>query len=151
MLYLAISAALATDVLIIYDTTGGYTSTLKSALEGAGYTVDLSDTGETGWNGTNPSASSYDAVIHLNGTTYSMGMPAAGQSALVSYVQAGGGFIHNEWNAYEVDSANSMNLMEQITLLERTSGACGNRTYSLSTSHPVVANVSSSFSVSSAA
>jgi hypothetical protein len=146
----AAPVASATDVLIIYDTTGGSTPSLKTALEGAGYTVDLSAVAEDSWNGTNPSPSSYDAVIHLNGSTYSTEMPSAGQSALLNYVQGGGGFIHGEWNAYQIDDAGQMTAMTPITLLERTSGDNGTRTYTLSTSHPVVANVSSSFSLAPA-
>ena len=129
---LLLSTAFAASVLIIYDTTGGDTATLKTALEGEGHTVTYSSTSESSYNGSNPSPSSYDVVIHLNGTTYSSEMPSAGQAALLAYVSGGGGFIHGEWNAYQIDSRSEMSTMEPITLLKRTSGQCSTLTYTVS-------------------
>ena len=142
--------ASAQEVLLIYDVTGQCTPDLQTALTNAGMTVTLSDTSETAYNGTNPSPANFDAVIHLNGTTYNTEMPVAGQNALVDYVvNDGGGFIHTEWDAYEIDDRNRMLAMEPITILERTSGREGtNMQYNITasqSSHPVVENVPSTF------
>src|SRR5262245_26674172 len=67
------------NVLLIYDTINADTNSLTAALAGAGNTITLRATSETGYNGTNPSPAGFDAVIHLDGTTYSTPMPAAGQ------------------------------------------------------------------------
>ena len=89
----------AQSVLIVYDTASAQTPTLVNTLAGAGNTVTLSATPESTWNGTNPAPTGFSAVIHLNGTTYTSEMPIAGQTALVDYVFAGGGYIHHEWDA----------------------------------------------------
>jgi MYXO-CTERM domain-containing protein len=147
--------AQAQEVLLIYDTTGGCTPQLQTALQNAGYNVTLSATSESSYNGTNPSPANFDAVIHLNGTTFANEMPVAGQNALVDYVtNQGGGFIHAEWNAYQIDTTNQMAAMEPITLMTRT-GANGPQLSSYNidpafASHPVVANVPATFSFRSA-
>lgn len=142
--------ASAQSVLLIYDTTGSGTPALTSALTNAGYTVTLSDTAEFAYNGSNPSPSGFDAVIHLNGPTYSQAMPTSGRTALINYVQAGGGFIHAEWNAYEVDEAGTMSGFEDLTLFVRTGGGNGSGTVNVvaaQAGHPVLAGVPSTFSI----
>ena len=121
---IAAAAGHASDVLIIYDTTAAGTGALTGALEGAGFTVTLSDTDETGYDGSNPSPYDFQAVIHLNGTTYSTSMPTSGQQALVDYVNDGGGFISTEWNAYEREYS-TMETMSDLILLSRSSGREG--------------------------
>jgi len=150
---LAPAAASAASVLIIYDVTGNDTPTLQSALTSGGHSVTLSSVSESTWSGSSPSPWGFDVVIHLNGETYSSSMPVAGQNELVSYVQGGGGFIHFEWNAYQVGSGGGMAAMEPITLLERSDGDTINFTlYDVATeaSHPILANVPSSFALPTA-
>ncbi len=133
--------AAAASVLIIYDTLGEETPNLVTALQNAGHTVTLSSTPETGYTGTNPSPTPFQAVIHLNGTTYSTGMPVSGQAALVAYVQSGGGFIHAEWNAYEIAA---MSTMTDLTLFTRSSGAespIAISTVAGQAGHPVMAGI----------
>ncbi|MEC9397789.1 MAG: hypothetical protein VX475_09235, partial [Myxococcota bacterium] len=43
--------AQAQEVLLIYDTTGGCTPQLQTALQNAGYNVTLSATSESSYNG----------------------------------------------------------------------------------------------------
>ena len=95
--------ATAVNVLIIWDdaSTNANTVSLKNALAAAGHTVTLSSVSETAWDGTNPSLAGFKVVIHLDGTTYSTNMPTAGQTALLSFVQNGGGYIGSEWLACE--------------------------------------------------
>jgi hypothetical protein len=83
-------------------------------------------------------------VIHLNGDTYDNDMNTAGQQALVDFVAAGGGFLHQEWNAYTHDEAMKYQLLGDLTLLQR-SGAAAMDTWTWTVvpgleSHPVVAN-----------
>src|SRR5262249_26433660 len=100
----ATTATPSADVLIIYDVVNSYTNALKNALEAAGFNVALSATSETLYNGTNPYLTPYEAVIHLDGTTWPTPMPLAGQQALASYVQSGGAYIGSEWISYEASS-----------------------------------------------
>jgi hypothetical protein len=154
--FLALSATASTasaqQVLLIWDTNAGCTPQLKSALEAAGMTVTLSQTSEDAYNGANPSPNAFDAVIHLNGTTYDTDMPAAGQAALVNYVEnIGGGFIHTEWNAYELDRSAHMQAMTNLTLFVREDVSNGTGIYTVvpgQESHPVLDGLPATFDVS---
>ncbi|WP_188502561.1 HYR domain-containing protein, partial [Pontibacter amylolyticus] len=139
-------------VLLIWDEINTNTTNLKNALTAAGLDVVLSATSETGYDGTNPSLTGFDAVIHLNGTTYTAAMPAAGQTALLDFVvNKGGTYITNEWSAYEIGS---MALMRDILVLERTgNGFTGGVTYSVVASqvgHPILQDIPASFNLPSA-
>ena len=92
------------SVLIIWDdsATNTHTVALKTALGNAGFNVTMSNTSETSYDGTNPALSNFNAVIHLDGTTFGTRMPTNGQTALVSFVNTQGGlYIHNQWLSYE--------------------------------------------------
>ncbi len=146
--------ASAASVLIIYDTTGDGTPGMQAALAAAGHTVTLSSVPEQSYTGTNPAPTNFDVVIHLNGVSsaYLADMPASGQAALVSYVQNGGGFIHFEWNAYEIQSGR-MQGMTDLTLLQRTNGFTDTATVTTVASqagHPVMAGVPSSWTAAMA-
>jgi len=94
-----------TDVLIIYDDANAPgTTALRNALVAAGFNVALSTSSETLYTGNNPSLTTYEAVIHLDGTTYSTPMPTSGQQALANYVQNGGAYLGSEWLSYEAGS-----------------------------------------------
>ena len=150
---LAPSAASAVSVLIIYDVTGNDTPALQSALSSAGLTVTLSSVPEGSWTGSNPSPWGFDVVIHLDGETYDDEMPLSGQNELVSYVQSGGGFIHGEWNAYQIDDLGEMSAMEPLTLIQRSDGDTASFTLfdvAAQAGHPILANVPSSFAVPTA-
>ena len=144
------TAALAqADVLLIWDEYSADTMALETALISAGHSVTLSDTTETDYDGTNPSPTGFDVVVHLNGMTHATDMDTGGQNALVTFVQAGGGFIHTEWNAYEF-MYGRMAYMEDLTLFERDSGQEGSITVDVDpnqASHPVVANVPLQFTL----
>jgi hypothetical protein len=142
----------ALDVLIIYDDSPTNTNTLslKAALIAEGHSVTISSVTETSWNNTNPSLNGFDCVIHLNGTTYNAEMPTAGQTALVDFVDDGGLFISLEWNAYQYDTQNELQSMEDLILLQRTSGQTVSLTYtevSAQSTHPILVGVPSSFTL----
>jgi hypothetical protein len=88
-------------VLILADVDGPSTNTLANSVSKAGYQVTLRPAPENTWNGTNPALTGFDAVIHLDGVTWSSPLPAAGQTALTSFVQNGGGYIGVQWIGYE--------------------------------------------------
>ncbi len=139
----------ASSVLLIWDDMSAGTLALKSALETAGLTVTLSATSETNYTGSNPSPVGFDAVIHLNGSTFTDDMPLAGQNALVSYVQSGGTFIGSEWNTYELDNGRMAN-MRDLILFDTTASGIGTITYTnvpAASGHPVLTGVPASFSV----
>jgi len=136
------------DVLLIWDENNTPTASLQTSLENAGLTVALSDTNESLYDGTNPSPQDFATVIHLNGTTYQNKMLTTGQQALVDFVYDGGGYIHTEWNAYQINQ-NQMMLMRDLILFDRTSGSEGVLTWDVNASeinHPVLNGIPSSFS-----
>ena len=115
-------SAQSQNVLIIWDNspTNINNASLKDGLIASGLNVTMSDVSETQWDNTNPSLAGFDAVVHINGTTFGTGMPLAGQNALVDFVQNNGGkYVGFEWNAYEVDASGSMATMADLTLFVR--------------------------------
>ncbi|MBC5846495.1 putative Ig domain-containing protein, partial [Flavobacterium kayseriense] len=136
------------NVLLIWDVLNSNTTSLMNSLTTAGFLVTLSATSETGYNGSNPSLDGFEAVIHLNGTTFSEGMTLDGQNALIDFVlNKGKMYITDEWSAYEVEQG-TMREMSDIVVLNRTSGFDSNVTYtqvSQQLTHPILASVPSSF------
>lgn len=155
LLFICCSMSLveAQNVLIIYDdsTTNPNTVSLKSALEAEGFTATFSSVPETQWNNTNPSIDSFDAVIHLNGTTYGAEMPPAGQIAITDFVQNDGGlYVGFEWNAY-LAGENMMQDMLDLILFTRGSGSNGSLTLDMEpsqASNPILNNIPANFSIS---
>jgi uncharacterized membrane protein len=143
------------NVLIIWDNSSSNSNTLslKSALENESFTVSLSSTNESSYNGTNPALSSYDAVIHLNGTTtYNSDMPIGGQNALVDFVNTQGGlYIHTEWNVWAVSSRGHYSNMTELILFNYSGYGQGANTYTevnAQSGHQILSDIPSSFSVS---
>lgn len=142
----------AQNVLIIYDdtTTNPNTLALKAALDSEGFTTTFSSVPETQWNNTNPSIDSFDAVVHLNGTTYAQEMPQQGQIAITNFVQNNGGlYVGFEWNAY-LAGENMMQDMLELILFTRGSGSNGALTLDLEpsqASNPIMANIPASFGI----
>jgi MYXO-CTERM domain-containing protein len=149
--------AQAEDVLVLWDSLDQDTPGFVAALESAGVTVALADVPEWQWDGTNPSLDGFATVIHLDGSeavdgnpaAYESSMPVAGQAALVAFVGAGGGYIHQEWMAYELGSHTAM---QELILLRRSGGREGEVTVNVATAqrtHPVWTGVPDSFSMES--
>ncbi|HYF39872.1 MAG TPA: MBG domain-containing protein [Gemmatimonadales bacterium] len=89
------------SVLILADTNVASTTALANSLAGAGFQVTVRTDPEYTWDGTNPSLSGFDIVVHLNGSSYEFSLPDAGQNALADFVANGGGFVGAKWNGYE--------------------------------------------------
>jgi hypothetical protein len=139
------------NVLLLADVNNAGTLALESALTSAGYSVTKVYPEYT-WNGTNPSLSGFDAVIHLNGSTYWAPLPVSAQLALVDFVRNGGGFIGAQWNGYErvVGQQTSMNdLVLQLWANAGSNNSGGGSitwtTVSGQESHPVLAGIPGSF------
>ena len=139
------------SVLILADTDVVATSALATSLTNAGLQVTVRPAPEYTWDGTNPSLSNFDVVVHLNGSTYDVPLDVAGQTALADFVANGGGYLGAEWNGFE-----SQPQLVNLTLQgfggdpmgpEQTCGHC-EVTYqavSASAGHPVLAGLPASF------
>jgi hypothetical protein len=143
-------------VLIIYDdtTTNVNSIALKLAIEAAGFEVDFSEVSEATWDNTNPSLTGFYGVIHMNGTTYSSVMPAAGQSALVDFViNKGGYYVQAEWDSFQIDAGTDMIIMRDIILLDRGNASELSLTYNVVTgqeNHAVLKDIPGSFTIADA-
>lgn len=142
--FFANSVAAGKRVLVIWDGNTGGASALSNALAAAGFDVTLSPTAETGYTGANPSPDGFNAVIHLNGSSYGADMPVAGQLALSNYVHNGGGYIQNEWDAYEYNEGRMQNMRDLILFDRLGTGGEGIVTLTNIPSqagHPVLAGI----------
>jgi hypothetical protein len=140
------------SVLILADTDVVSTAALATSLSNAGLQVTLRPAPEYTWDGTNPSLSGFDAVIHLNGSTYDQPLPSSAQNALTSYVQNGGGFVGSRWNGAEFQSELDNLVLQSIgggsDVAAQNCGAC-QVTYEIlpaGAGHPVLAGLPASFS-----
>jgi len=108
---------------------------------------------EYNYNGTNPSLSDFDVVLLLDGASpaYVNDMPTSGQTALITFVQNGGGFIGTAWLPYETNYSQSGYYhylsMRQLIPQTRISGHEIPDTYTVVVSHPVTAGLPASFAV----
>jgi hypothetical protein len=137
------------NVLLLWDADNANTQSLRTAIEAAGFTVTLPAVPEYQWDGTNPSPDGFDAVIHLNGTTYSSGLPLSAQNALLDFVQVQGKlFVHSEWDAFELDEYPMHPALAPIVILQRNSGYETAITYNTVPgyeSHPVLEGIPATF------
>ena len=139
-------------VLLLYDADAATTDAFVAAMDALGPHTDLSATLEYNWDGTNPPATAYDAVIHLNGTTDEKFLSEEAQAALVAYVQGGGAFLHSSYNGDELESGELAGL-DELTLLGHGVHRSGTLTLSPVASqvnHPLLAGLPSPLSFDAA-
>ncbi|MGE0615084.1 MAG: pentapeptide repeat-containing protein [Bacteriovoracia bacterium] len=109
----------AVAALILWDTLSDLVKDFGKHLNEQGVDATFSPNSEYLFDG-KLSLAPYDVVIHFNGTTFSNDIPEAGQLALVAFVQAGGIFIHGEWNGYEIRFNNALKQMRDLSLFDLT-------------------------------
>jgi len=147
------AAGVGPSVLILADTDAVATSALAASLADSGVQVTLRPAPEYTWDGTNPSLTGFDVVIHLDGATYDLPLSTEAQQALTNFVQNGGGFVGAQWNGFEWQPD-----LSELVLLgvgfnpggpEHNCGGC-TVTYErlpAAEGHPVLAGLPASFSV----
>jgi hypothetical protein len=133
------------SVLILRDdaTEGDFNTILTSG----GMKVTVAQVYGYEWDGTNPSPRDFDIVILPDAYAYG-GMPAAGQEALVEFVNAGGGLIMTEWVTYE-SSWGAYVSMHDLLLYEPSQWnyAVGTEIFTVVQDHPITAGLPPLFSV----
>jgi hypothetical protein len=141
----ASKAQCSVNLLILGDGTseGQITPFLPSNISWT-----LAPVTEYNYNGANPSLVGFDVVLLLDGASpaYNYDMPTSGQTALVNFVQNGGGFIGTAWLPYERGYGRYAS-MAQLVPLTRITGHETTDTYTVVVNHPVTAGLPSSFSV----
>jgi large repetitive protein len=153
LLLVATPALAGPRVLLLWDAKNSQTAALAKSLKDSGLEVTLSETDSAHFDGKNPALTNFEVAIHMNGTTWGSEMPLEGQKALVRFVQAGGGYIHHEWNAYQL-SVGMLKPMREIILFDRVSGQ-GPRAITVrkveKASHPVIWEVPTVFTMNGGA
>jgi MBG domain-containing protein/thrombospondin type 3 repeat protein len=144
----SVTAGTGPKVLLLSDADGAATTALGNSLASAGFQVTVRPAPEYTWDGTNPALTGYALVVHLNGFTWSNAMRPAGQAALTSFVQSGGGFIGATWNGYEAIRGTQKGMPELV--LQGTGSDCGQCiiTYNVvqgQQTHPVLAGIPATF------
>ncbi|HEU4680373.1 MAG TPA: PxKF domain-containing protein [Gemmatimonadales bacterium] len=139
------------SVLILADADGASTVALADTLTAAGFQVTVRPAPEYTWDGTNPTLTGFDVVVHLNGATYDGAPGPAAQQALNSFVENGGGYVGAQWNGVEFTPS-----MADLVLQSSGGSAVGPeqncagcqvtyQTISGQEGHPVLAGLPSSF------
>lgn len=131
------------SVLIIGD--GSSEFDIQPVLSAAGYATTIR-TVDSLYDGTNPPASAFNAVILVNGPNYLTDMPLAGQDSLLAYVNRGGGLLYTEWISYQVQYGRYADFAPLI-LSPRSGGDYDVDTLTVLQSHPITAGLPSSFSL----
>src|SRR5262249_17765664 len=98
------------NVLLLSDAQSTFNATLAGALTNAGLTVSQTSQqtsglkgGDVGYDGTQFSASSFGAILLLNGNDMNLDMPSAGQAQIASAVTGSGvGLVTSENFAWEL-------------------------------------------------
>jgi Trehalose utilisation len=139
------------SVLVLADSDLVSTNALANSLANAGFVVTLRPAPEYTWDGTNPSLSGFDAVVHLNGTTFDYPLPNSAQTALTSFVQGGGGYVTARWDGYESQPQMTELVLQEMgdySGPEQNCGACQitYETVPAAAGHPVLEGIPASFS-----
>jgi hypothetical protein len=141
-------------VLLLWDVKNEQTEALAKSLRTSGAEVVFSETSGPKFNGENPPLAKFDVVVHLNGTTFQEDMLPAGQRALASFVERGGGYVHHEWNAYML-SMHMFTGLRELILFDRTSGfgpgqVTVTKVETAKQQHPVIWEIPKSFTMNGA-
>lgn len=147
---MALALSTGPKVLLLVDANTAGTTALVNAIVAAGYTVTVRPPPEYTWDGTNPPLTDFHCVIHLNGATYWAPLPVAAQTALVNFVQNGGGFIGSQWNGYERATGQQVDMNDLVLQLWPFPDNCGGCTMTWTVvsgqeGHPVLAGIPGSF------
>jgi hypothetical protein len=136
-------------VLLISDGDTPGTTSLVTALTTAGNVVTVRPPPEYTWANTDPPLTGFNCMVHLNGATPYNAFATAAQQSLLTFVQAGNGYMSLGWSGYEAHYYAP--LMQDLAL--HGSGnwsVTGNTAYSKApgqTSHPINLGLPDSFAV----
>ena len=136
-------------VLVIADDSQTGSKVLGDAITAAGYPATVTAVPHYQWNNTNPALTGFGAVVVLVGgpasTSYTQDMPAAGQTALVDFVEKqGNGVVMTEWAALQVAGGRFATLKGHLVLLDRTAAFSGQEKYTVDpdfADHPIWAGL----------
>ncbi len=131
----------AVPLLLLGDANVAMNSTLAQALNNAGFSTSIMDSGVAIYAGS-PAASSFRAIIATTGDLYSSMMPAPGQQAIVNARAASGtGVVLTEWAAYMVQTGQWPILAPLVIVPRVDNVSCVARTYTRLVNHPIWAGI----------
>jgi len=94
------------------------------------------------WNNTQARLADFKAVVVLNSANFGAGsMPEAGQTALLNYVNSGGGMITGEWFIWNIDLGNRHKNLDPLVPADATGFKAASTTiYSQVTTDAIINN-----------
>lgn len=137
------------NALVLGDGVAASNTAYQTLLQNVGFTVNVQSSGTTTYGGS-PAASGFGVIIVTPGSTYTVDMPSAGQSAITTQVGASTatGVIFTEWAAYQVLNGRYTTL-SPLLCFTRSSGITSTLTFTLTaTGHPIWNGLASSFTTS---
>jgi len=91
-----------------------------------------------------------DAVVLLTGVDYNHDMDDRGETALVRFVEAGGGLMTTEWMCYSIDRQGFHHILSPLLPVRYAdSYAQGTETWTVQVDHPVTEDLPESFATPS--
>ena len=137
--------ASGSSVLILDDAFG---CEVADFLESQGH--EVTSVYYPDWDGTNPSPSTYDLVLLLNGEVYDYELgdnsSSEAYSTLNSYVESGGTFLLTEWTAYDMANGVKLGLEPLVPFVtESYVGYDYSGTYTKIGASPLVQGIPESF------
>jgi|GEM_PF-3264374 len=142
MLNYSIVGASANNKVLLLDGANAGSTEAIDALIAEGFNV--TDAGvPSSYNGV-PDPNDFDVVILLIGDDYTLDMPAAGQTAIESYVSSGGNVIATEWIGFHVQSGRYTTLAPMVPMT-RGGGNHDVETCTVMLSHPITQGIPSPF------
>ncbi len=139
----------AARVLLLVDAQSAESAALQTALETAGNTV--TQFRPENQYALTPALSSFDVIVHLDGTTFSQSMPIATQRALVQFVRDGGGFVGAQWLGFEERTGIQVDMFD-LVLMSYNLGQINCATCTMTVvpgqeAHPVLSGIPATFTV----
>ncbi len=128
-------------ILLLED--GGSEAHVKAQLRSAGFRVK---SGGLFYEFTGEGLDKVDAVVLLTGVDYNHNMTQAGQDALVSFVNDGGGLLTTEWLCYSMNASSfHQTINSVIPAYYGGYYGTGSETYSVMVDHPVTEGLPPTF------
>lgn len=105
--------AAADQVLIISSGIAANDAAADAALTAAGHSVTVTSQPIYDFNGSMNNLANYNAVVILqNGGPDGFAIPAAGQTALLNYIDGGGGLVTGEWSVWTNGARGNNTILE---------------------------------------
>lgn len=151
------SPVFAKKILLLSDTNSVGVNALLDDFIANGDEVTVVFSPDSNWTGANPSPEGFHSIVHLNGITWYSALSYPAQTALVEFVNNGGGYVGTQWIGYELCCGSyyygfNLSIMNDLVLHDYSYFTIGQVVYSVAPgqeSHPILSGVPASFTFES--